>query len=101
MMDESGKIKEVVARGKQRFFERHPHLLRDVDAISEQDAESQGKSLSEMQEIAKYRAIAAAAKVMKKKDSLMLLLELGTDSKEEFDQLIALQNSQIKKSIGL
>lgn len=99
-MDESSKIKAAVARGKQRFFERHPHLLREVDAITDRDAETQRSSVSEMQEIAKYRAIAGVAKTMKK-DSLMMLLELGSDSKEELDQLIAAQNSQIKKSIGM
>ncbi|WP_353154454.1 DUF6388 family protein [Pollutimonas bauzanensis] len=100
MMDESSRIKAVVARGKQRFFERHPHLLQEADAITDQDAEAQGASVSEMQEIAKYRAIAGVAKAMKK-DSLMMLLELGSDSKEELDQLIAAQNTLIKKSIGM
>lgn len=100
-MDESSKIKEVVALGKQRFFEQNPQLLQEINAISEEDAAFAGKSVSELQEIAKYRAIAAAAKTLKKKDSLMLLFELGSDSKEEFDQLIAFQNTLIKKSIGL
>ncbi|MBP6020425.1 MAG: hypothetical protein KA735_13115 [Burkholderiaceae bacterium] len=100
MTDDSSKIKEAVARGKQQFFERHPHLLREVDAITEQDAQTRGKSVSEMQEIAKYRAIAGAAKAMRK-DSLMLLMELGTSSKEELDELIEAQNTQIKRSIGL
>lgn len=99
-MDESSKIKEVVARGKQLFFERHPHLLQEVDAITEQDAEIRGKSVGELQEIAKYRAIAGAAKAMGK-DSLMMLLELGSSSKEELDQLIVAQNNQIKKAIGI
>lgn len=100
MTDESSKIKEVVARGKQLFFERHPNLLREADAITEQDAEIRGKSISELKEIAKYRAVAGAAKAMGK-DSLMMLLELGSSSKEELDQLIAAQNAQIKKSIGM
>lgn len=99
-MDESSRIKEVVARGKQQFFECHPHLLREVDAITEQDAETRGKSVSELKEIAKYRAIAGAAKAIGK-DSLMMLLELGSSSKEELDQLIVAQNNQIKKAIGI
>jgi ferritin-like metal-binding protein YciE len=100
MMDESSKIKEVVARGKQRFFERHPQLLKEAEAITEREAEALGKSVGEMQEIAKYRAIARAAKTMGK-DSLMMLMELGSNSKEELDQLIAAQNTQIKRSIGM
>ncbi len=100
MTDESSKIKEVVARGKQRFFEQHPHLLREADAITDRDAETLGTSVGELREIAKYRAIAAATKAMGK-DSLMVLMELGSNSKEEFDQLIAAQNTQIKRSIGM
>jgi ferritin-like metal-binding protein YciE len=100
MTDESSKIKEAVARGKQQFFERYPHLLREADAITDRDAEILGTSVSELKEIAKYRAIAGAAKAMGK-DSLMMLMELGSSSKEELDQLIAAQNSQIKKSIGM
>lgn len=99
-MDESSKIKEVVARGKQRFFERYPHLLKEAEAITEREAEALGKSVGEMQEVAKYRAIARAAKTMGK-DSLMMLMELGSNSKEELDQLIAAQNTQIKRSIGM
>jgi hypothetical protein len=53
-----------------------------------------------LKEIAKYRAIAGVAKAMRK-DSLMMLMELGSSSKEELEQLIAAQNSQIKRSIGM
>ncbi|PLC48258.1 hypothetical protein CR159_18935 [Pollutimonas subterranea] len=100
MNDESNKIKTAVARGKQRFFERNPDLMREVDAITEQDAQAAGKSVSELREIAKYRAIAGVTKAMGK-DSFIMLLELGSDSTEEFEQLIAAQNVQIKKSIGM
>lgn len=100
MNDESSKIKDVVARGKLRFFERHPDLMREVDAITDQDAQASGKSLGELREIAKYRAIAGMSKAMGK-DSFLMLLELGSNSIEEFEQLIAAQNVQIKKSIGM
>lgn len=100
MTDESGKIKEAVARGKQRFFELYPGLLQEADAITDRDAETLRKSVSELQEIAKYRSIARAAKAAGK-DSLMMLLELGSNSKEELDQLIAAQNAQIKRSVGM
>jgi hypothetical protein len=100
MTDESSKIKEVVARGKKRFFERHPHLLRKAEAITDRDAQILGKSVSEMQEIAKYRAIVGVAKALRK-DSLTMLMELGANSKEELDQLIDVQNVQIKRSIGM
>jgi hypothetical protein len=100
MTDESSKIKEVVARGKQRFFERHPHLLQEAEAITERDAQIRGKTVSEMQEIAKYCAIAGVAKAMRK-DSLAMLMELGANSKEELDELIDAQNAQIKRSIGM
>jgi len=100
MTDESSKIKEVVARGKQRFFETNPHLLQEADAITDRDAEILGTSVGEMQEIAKYRSIARAAKAIGK-DSLMMLMELGSNSKEEFDQIIAAQNVEIKRSIGI
>lgn len=100
MSDESSKIKEVIARGKQRFFERHPHLLQEAEAITDRDAQILGKSLSEMQEIAKYRAILGVARALRK-DSLAMLMELGASSKEELDQLIDAQNTQIKRSIGM
>ena len=99
-MDESSKIKEVVARGKQRFFECHPDLLQEVDAITDRDAQVLGTTVNELKEIAKYRAVAGVAKAMRK-DSLMMLMELGSSSKEELEQLIAAQNSQIKRSIGM
>jgi len=100
MIDESSKIKQVVALGKQRFFERHPELMREVDAIAGQDAHASGKSVDELREIAKYRAIAGVTKAMGK-DSFVMLLELGSDSTEEFEQLIAAQNVQIKRLIGM
>ncbi len=100
MTDDSSKIKEVVARGKQLFFERHPHLLREVEAITDQEANARGTSVNELKEVAKYRAIAGVAKGLKK-DSLMMLFELGSSSKEELDELIEAQNTQIKRSIGL
>lgn len=99
-MDESSKIKEVVARGKRLFFERHPDLLQEVDAITDRDAQVLGTTVNELKEIAKYRAVAGVAKAMRK-DSLMMLMELGSSSKEELEQLIAAQNSQIKRSIGM
>ncbi len=100
MSEEASRIKEVVARGKQRFFERHPRLLQEIDAITGPDSDIPSSGASEQREIAKYRAIAGVAKTVGK-DSLMLLLELGSDSKEELDQLVAAQNSQIKKSVGM
>lgn len=100
MTDDSSKIKEVVARGKQLFFERHPHLLQKVEAITDQEAEALGTGVNELKEVAKYRAIAGVAKALRK-DSLMMLFELGSSSKEELDELIEAQNTQIKRSIGL
>ena len=100
MSQEASKIKEVVARGKQRFFESHPQLLLEVDAITDQEAQARGASLDELREVAKYRAIAGFAK-RAGRDSLMMLMELGTDSKEELAQLIEAQNTLIKKSIGM
>lgn len=99
MSQEANKIKLAVAQGKQRFFARHPELLLEVDAITEDDATASA-SLDELREIAKYRAISGFAKKAGK-DSLLMLMELGSDSKEEFDQLVAAQNTYIKKSIGL
>jgi hypothetical protein len=100
MSDEAGRIKEVVARGKLRFFERHPQLLKEIDAVPDPQADLPGTGLGGEREIAKYRAIASVAKAMGK-DSLVMLLELGSDSKEEFDQLMDAQNTQIKKSVGM
>lgn len=101
MSQESIRVKEAVTRGKQRFFEQHPELLQEADAVAEQEAEvSSGSNLSDLREVARYRVIAGFAKAMKT-DSLAMLLELGSDSKEEFQQLIAAQNMHIKKSIGM
>jgi len=44
--------------------------------------------------------VARIAKAMGK-DSLMMLMELGSNSDEELDKLIAAQNVQIKRSIGM
>lgn len=100
MSQESIKIKEAVARGKQRFFEQHPELLQEADAVADQEAEVLGSGLSDLREVARYRVMAAYAKAMNT-DSLAMLMELGSDSKEEFQQLIAAQNTHIKKSIGM
>ncbi|NYT63998.1 hypothetical protein H0A66_16905 [Alcaligenaceae bacterium] len=100
MSQEANKIKIAVTQGKQRFFALHPELLLEVDAISEQDAVAAGSGLDELRELAKYRAISGFAK-RAGKDSLLMLMELGSDSKEEFDQLVAAQNIHIKKSIGM
>lgn len=101
MDKQADKIKAAIARGKQRFFEQHPNLLRQIDAISDVEANQGGTSGLDMREVAKYRAFASAAKAANKKDSLMLLLELGADSKEELEELLAAQNNLIKKSIGM
>lgn len=100
MSQESNRIKAVVATGKQRFFEQHPELLREADAVADQEAQMQGSSLTDLREVARYRVIAGYAKEMKT-DSLAMLMELGSDSREEFEQLIAAQNAHIKKSVGL
>ncbi|SHG78454.1 hypothetical protein [Pollutimonas bauzanensis] len=100
MSEEASRIKEVVARGKQRFFELHPRLLQEIEAVTGRDSDMPASAAAEQREIARYRAIAGVAKTMGK-DSLMLLLELGSSSKEELDQLVAAQNSQIKKSVGM
>lgn len=100
MSQEASKIKEAVARGKQRFFELHPELLLEVDAISAQEADARRATLDELREVAKYRVIAGFAK-RAGKDSLLMLMELGADSKEELALLIEAQNTQIKKSVGM
>jgi hypothetical protein len=100
MKDESNAVKEAVARGKQRFFAHYPELLQEVDVQVEKEAAAGGKSVDELRQLAMYRAIARAAKAVHK-DSLELLLKLGADSPEQYDQLIAAQNNQIKKTIGL
>lgn len=100
MSQESIQIKEAVARGKQRFFEQHPELLLEADAMADQEAGVPGSGLSDLREVARYRVIAAFAKAMKT-DSLAMLMELGADSQDEFQQLIAAQNTHIKKSIGM
>jgi ferritin-like metal-binding protein YciE len=100
MTDEATKIKAVVARGKQRFFERNPQLLEDLEAKIAQDSGAGGTDKIQQLEVEKYRTIAAAAKTLKK-DSLVMLLELGSDSTEELEELIAAQNREIKKTIGL
>ncbi|HUH59429.1 MAG TPA: hypothetical protein VL001_05060 [Candidimonas sp.] len=100
MTDEADNIKAVVARGKQRYFERHTQLLKELEADVRRAAGAGGADIAQRLEVAKYRAIAAAAKTMKK-DSLLMLLELGADSAEELEELIAAQNRQIKKTIGL
>lgn len=100
MTDEASKIKAAVARGKQRFFERNPKLLNDIETNVGNGAATRGSDMAQQQEVAKYRAIAATAKAMKK-DSLVMLLELGTDSSAELEALVAAQNRQIKKTIGL
>lgn len=100
MSQESIKVKEAIARGKQRFFEARPDLLREADAIADSETEAGGSGLSDAREVARYRVIAAAAKALNK-DSLAMLLELGSDSAEEFQALIAAQNTHIKKSMGM
>jgi ferritin-like metal-binding protein YciE len=100
MTDQVRIIKEAIARGKQRFFELHPHLLMESDAVIDGEAKVSGTGVGERQEIAKYRSIARVAKAAGK-DSFLMLMELGSNSKEELDQLIAAQNAQIKRSIGI
>ncbi len=100
MSIDANRIKEVVALGKQRFFEQNPSKLQELEAILDRDAHKPGSDISNQGEVARYRIIAAAAKALGK-DSLTMLLELGTDSKEEYDQMIAAQNSQIKSMIGM
>ncbi|RTZ39298.1 hypothetical protein EKL30_17865 [Candidimonas sp. SYP-B2681] len=100
MSVDANRIKEVIELGKQRFFEQNPSKLQELEAIIERDADKSGSDISNRREVARYRIIAAAAKAIGK-DSMMMLLELGTDSKEEFDHMIAAQNSQIKSMIGM
>lgn len=100
MSQEAIKVKAAIAHGKQRFFELHPELLLEADAAAEQKAEASSSSLDDLREVARYRVIAAYAKVMKT-DSLAMLMELGSDSQDEFQQLITAQNAEIKKSIGM
>ncbi|MBV6273893.1 hypothetical protein KVP09_13380 [Alcaligenaceae bacterium CGII-47] len=100
MSQESIRVKEAVALGKRRFFEQHPQLLAEADAAADQEAAIRDSGLADLREVARYRVIASFAKGHNQ-DSFAMLLELGTDSPEQFQQLIAAQNTHIKKSIGM
>lgn len=100
MSQDAIKVKAAIARGKQRLFEQHPELLLEADALAEQEAGVLDSGLSDQREVARYRVIAAFAKAAGT-DSMAMLMELGSDSQDEFQQLIAAQNAEIKKSIGM
>jgi ferritin-like metal-binding protein YciE len=100
MSVDADTIKKVIELGKQRFFERNPSKLQELEAIIARDENKSALDIGNQSEVARYRIIAAAAKSIGK-DSMTMLLELGTDSKEELDQMIAAQNKQMKSMIGM
>ncbi len=99
MTEELSTIKVAIARGKQRFFEQYPHLLQEADDILG-TTKPVADDHTEAQEIARYRVMARTAKA-NRMDTVMMLLQLGTDSQEELERLVQLQNAKMSTAFGL
>lgn len=97
----SDRLKEVLEQGRARFIQLTPDIERHLqDRTSQEIADAIGTDLTELRQIEASKYIAAAAE-RQGKDTIVMLIELGSDSAEEADELKSQRWEKLQKAIGV
>lgn len=91
---------EQMAKGRKRFLDQNPAIARQIEGLSQQEADAMGISLESLRAAETMKALSKYA-YERRQDSQELFLGCVADSAEEFTQMNTARLQSIQRAIGL